>query len=188
MQAQGSVRTNMVQGAVRLLATRGVEGTSFSQVLSVAGAPRGSVYHHFPGGKSELLHAALDLASGRALEQMESLRGESAREVLDGFLAQWQALLDYSSLRAGCAVASVALAGAEDDVLEHAGSVFRAWTEQLADLFTAGGLAGDAARQFATLTIAATEGAVLLARAERDRRPFDDVGGSLREMLRSKSE
>jgi len=61
------VRTTMIDGAVRRLATHGVEGTSFAEVLAATGAPRGSVYHHFPGGKTELLHAALDLASERAL-------------------------------------------------------------------------------------------------------------------------
>jgi len=47
--AQGDVRTKMVRGAAGLLATKGVEGTSFAEVLAVTGAPRGSIYHHFPG-------------------------------------------------------------------------------------------------------------------------------------------
>ncbi len=62
---RGVVRSRMVEGAVRLLATKGVEGTSFAEVLEATDSPRGSVYHHFPGGKPELLHAALDLASER---------------------------------------------------------------------------------------------------------------------------
>ena len=51
MSPRENVRSNMVDGAVMLLATQGVEGTSFKKVLDVANAPRGSVYHHFPGGK-----------------------------------------------------------------------------------------------------------------------------------------
>ena len=72
---RGAVRARMVEGAVRLLATRGVEGTSFAEVLEATDSPRGSVYHHFPGGKPELLHAALDLASERGLAAMEATRG-----------------------------------------------------------------------------------------------------------------
>ena len=68
----------MVEGAVRLLATKGVEGTSFAEVLDATGSPRGSVYHHFPGGKPELLHAALDLASERGFAAMEATRGQPA--------------------------------------------------------------------------------------------------------------
>jgi TetR/AcrR family transcriptional repressor of lmrAB and yxaGH operons len=179
-----NVRSDMVDGAVILLATQGVEGTSFKEVLGVANAPRGSVYHHFPGGKSEVLHAALDRASERALEAMEATRGQSALEVLERFLALWRELLDYSQLRAGCAVVSITVAGPEGDVLEHVGGIFRTWTDQLAELFVVGGMAEDAAHSMATVTIAATEGAVVLSRAEQSRTPFDEVASTLTDLVR----
>jgi TetR/AcrR family transcriptional repressor of lmrAB and yxaGH operons len=179
-----NVRSDMVDGAVILLASQGVEGTSFKAVLGVAIAPRGSVYHHFPGGKSELLHAALDRASERALEAMEATRGQSALEVLERFLALWRELLDYSQLRAGCAVVSITVAGPEGDVLEHVGGIFRTWTDQLAELFVVGGMAEDAAHSMATVTIAATEGAVVLSRAEQSRTPFDEVASTLTDLVR----
>jgi AcrR family transcriptional regulator len=177
----------MVDGAVRLLATQGVEGTSFKEVLAVANAPRGSVYHHFPRGKSELLHAALDRASGRALEAMEATRGQSAPEVLERFLTLWQALLDYSQLSAGCAVVSVTVAGPDGDILEHVGAIFRTWTEQLAGLFVAGGMSEEAAHRIATVTIATIEGAVVLSRAEQSRVPFDEVASTLRDLIRGQA-
>ncbi len=184
MSPRENVRSNMVDGAVILLATQGVEGTSFKEVLDVANAPRGSVYHHFPGGKSELLHAALDRASGRALEVMEATRGQSALKVLEHFLALWQALLDYSQLGAGCAVVSVTVAGPEGDILDHVGAIFRTWTDQLAELFVVGGMAEDVAHRMATVTIAATEGAVILSRAEQSRTPFDEVASTLMDLIR----
>src|SRR5580700_8419587 len=82
---RGVVRSRMVEGAVRLLATKGVEGTSFAEVLAATGSPRGSVYHHFPGGKPELLHAALDLASDRGLAFMDATRGQPAVTVVERF-------------------------------------------------------------------------------------------------------
>jgi TetR/AcrR family transcriptional repressor of lmrAB and yxaGH operons len=180
-----NVRSNMVDGAVRLLATEGVEGTSFKEVLVAAEAPRGSVYHHFPGGKSELIHAALDRVSERALGAMEASRGQSAPEVLERFLGLWRALLDYSRLSAGCAVVSVTVAGPDGDSLDHVGTIFRTWTDQLAELFVAGGLSEDAAHRVATVTIAATEGAVILSRAQRSREPFDDVASTLSGLIRN---
>jgi TetR/AcrR family transcriptional repressor of lmrAB and yxaGH operons len=177
----------MVDGAVILLATQGVEGTSFKEVLGVANAPRGSVYHHFPGGKSELLHAALDRASLRALEAMEGTRGQSALEVLERFLALWRGLLDFSKLRAGCAVVSVTVAGPEGDILEHVGAIFRTWTDQLAELFVIGGMAEDAAHSMATVTIAATEGAVVLSRAQQSGAPFNEVANTLTDLVRGQA-
>lgn len=181
------MRSNMVNGAVTLLATQGVEGTSFKEVLSVAGAPRGSVYHHFPGGKSELLSAALDRISERALESMEATRGQSAADVLERFLSLWRALLDHSGLKAGCAVVSVTVAGPDADILDQVGSIFRTWIDQLAGLFAGGGVPEDKATRLATTTIAATEGAVVLSRAQQSRGPFDEVASTLTSLIRDVS-
>jgi TetR/AcrR family transcriptional repressor of lmrAB and yxaGH operons len=182
---RGEVRARMVAGALRLLATRGLEGTSFAEVLTLTDAPRGSVYHHFPGGKSELVHAGLDLAASRALEAMADSRGEPAVAVTERFLGLWRALLDSSGLAAGCAVAAVTVGADSPDLLEHAGAIFRTWIDQLSDLYAAAGWTPDNARVFATLVISATEGAVLVSRAQHDRTPFDDVAGALLEHARA---
>jgi AcrR family transcriptional regulator len=170
----------MVEGAVRLLATRGLEGTSFAEVLDATGSPRGSVYHHFPGGKPELLHAALDRSSERAQLAMEATRGEPAEAVVEHFLDLWRGLLDYSRLTAGCAVVAVTVgANGDDELLAHAGTIFRSWTDLLADLCAAGGVEPRPARRLAVTVIAATEGVVALCRAERSMEPFEEVQAAL---------
>ncbi len=182
---RGAVRARMVDGAVRLLATKGVEGTSFAEVLEATGSPRGSVYHHFPGGKPELLHAALDLASERGLAAMEATRGQPPEVVMERFLALWRFVLERSHLTAGCAVVAVTVAADNDDLLDHTGTIFRTWTELLTELCVAGGMDVDAARQLAVTIIAATEGAVALCRAERSMEPFEDVETVLLSLVKS---
>ena len=181
---RGAVRTRMVEGAVRLLATRGVEGTSFAEVLGATDSPRGSVYHHFPGGKPELLHAALDLASERGLAAMEATRGRPAAVVIERFLALWRILLERSRLTAGCAVVAITVAADDDDLLDHAGTIFRIWTELLTELCAAGGMNQNSARRLAVTVIAATEGAVALCRAERSMEPFEDVEALLLSLVK----
>jgi AcrR family transcriptional regulator len=184
---RGDVRARMVAGALRLLATRGLEGTSFAEVLALADAPRGSVYHHFPGGKAELVHAALDLASERALAAMAETRGKDAAVITDRFLGLWRVLLDRSGLSAGCAVVAVTVASDTPDLLEHAGAIFRTWIDQLTDLYASSGWAIPESRTFATLVIAASEGAVLLSRAQHDRTAFDTVAAALLDQARAAS-
>ncbi|HEY4332279.1 MAG TPA: TetR/AcrR family transcriptional regulator [Ilumatobacteraceae bacterium] len=169
----------MAQGAAQLLALHGVEGTSFADVLALTNAPRGSIYHHFPGGKTELVHAALQVAGERARAGMEPARGQSPVKVLERFLGLWRGLLDLSHLTAGCAVVAVTVAAGSDELLEHAGTIFRTWTDHLADLLVAGGMKAGDARPFAVMVIAATEGAVALSRAEQSRAPFDTVATAL---------
>jgi AcrR family transcriptional regulator len=175
----------MVEGAVRLLATRGVEGTSFAEVLEATGSPRGSIYHHFPGGKPELLHAALDLASERGLTAMEATRRQPPEVVIERFLGLWRSLLDLSHLRAGCAVVAVTVAANDDELLDHAGTIFRNWTELLTELCADGGMDVDSARQLAVTVIAAAEGAVAMCRAERNKSPFEDVETVLLSLTKS---
>jgi len=178
----------MIEGAVRLLATKGVEGTSFAEVLAATETPRGSVYHHFPGGKAELLHAAMDLASERAMAAMEPTRGQPAPAVVERFLGSWRALLDYSDITAGCAVVAVTVAADDDELRDHAGAIFRGWTEYLTGLFAAGGLEGPSAGQLAATVIAAAEGVVALCRAERSLEPFDAVSATLIRLTASLTE
>jgi AcrR family transcriptional regulator len=184
---RNDVRTKMVEGAVRLLAINGVEGTSFAGVLATTGAPRGSVYHHFPGGKTELLHAALDLASERGLAAMEATRGQPPAVVVARFLDLWRELLNRSKLTAGCAVLAVTVAAGDNELLDHAGTIFRTWADVLADLFATSGMKKAPARELAVTVIAATEGAVALSRAQRSREPFDHVAATLTRLAKSNS-
>jgi TetR/AcrR family transcriptional repressor of lmrAB and yxaGH operons len=171
------VRDRMIAGAVRLLAQQGLQATSFAEVLQLTGAPRGSIYHHFPGGKDQLVAAAVEAAGRQALSVLDGLAGESPERVTESFLGLWRLLLERTGNTAGCAVLAVTVATRDDDLLTRAGEVFRAWRARLTALFEAGGLPG--AEDFATTLIAASEGAVVLARAERSIAPFDAVAGYL---------
>src|SRR5271155_4846006 len=177
----------MVNSAVRLLATEGVEGTSFKEVLALSDAPRGSVYHYFPGGKSELLHEALNRTSELCLALLEPVRGQPREVVLGHFVELWRQLLQRSNLTAGCAIAAITVAGPETDVLDHAGEIFRVWTDRLAEFFAVGGMAEVAAHQLSSLAIAATEGAVIMARAQRSMDPFEEVASALLHNVRGKT-
>lgn len=170
----GEVRDRMVAGAVRLLAQKGLQAASFSEILELTQAPRGSVYHHFPGGKDQLVGEAVDLAGQRALDALRAT-GASAREVTSAFLELWRQLLVRSSFQAGCAVLAVTVATDSPDLLARAGAVFQAWREALAKRLEEGGLDAERAGPFAALLVASTEGAVAVARAARSLEPFDTV-------------
>jgi TetR/AcrR family transcriptional regulator, lmrAB and yxaGH operons repressor len=172
-------RAKMVAGAARLLAIRGLQETSFSEVLELTGAPRGSIYHHFPDGKDQLIASAIDLAGANAIALIERSRGQSASRVTEHFIGLWREVLVRSNYRAGCSVLAVTIATDSTDLLGHAASVFRTWRERLAELLREGGLADVDAARFATILIAGTEGAVVLSRAEQSMEPFELVAEQL---------
>ncbi len=180
-----SVRERMVASAVVLLAKRGFQGASFTGVLAESGAPRGSIYHHFPDGKEQLIAAAVDYAGDRAVQILDALSGCGAAEIVDGFMAIWRSVLERSGFTAGCSVLAVTVSANSPELLNRAGEAFRSWQVRLAELFRSAGLARQDADAFATLLIAASEGAVVLARAQRAFAPFDTVHQQLRAIAMS---
>jgi TetR/AcrR family transcriptional regulator, lmrAB and yxaGH operons repressor len=60
MTEEPTTRDRLVQTATRLFRQRGYEGTGLSEILTEAGVPKGSLYHHFPTGKADLACAAAD--------------------------------------------------------------------------------------------------------------------------------
>lgn len=177
-----SARERMVASAVVLLAKRGYQGASFAEVLADSGAPRGSIYHHFPDGKEQLIAAAVDHAGAQAVQILDALHGRSAVEIVDGFMAIWRSILERSGFTAGCSVLAVTVSADSRELLNRAGEAFRSWQARLAELFRSAGLTHHDADALATMLVAASEGAVVLARAQQTLAPFETVHRQLRDM------
>ena len=175
-----SVRERMIESAIVLLAQSGYQATSFGAVLERSRTPRGSIYHHFPGGKDQLIAAAVERAGDRAVALMDSMAGASATEVVDGFVALWRAVLERSGFTAGCSVLAVTVSSESADLLDRSRTVFAAWAGSISALLRTAGLEQTRADSVATLLIAATEGAVVLCRAQQSLDPLDAVHQELR--------
>jgi hypothetical protein len=65
------------------------------------------------------------------------------------------------------------------NLLERTGHIFRVWRDRLAILLEQGGLPHADAGAFAVVLIAASEGAIVLSRAEQSFDPFDTVHAQL---------
>jgi TetR/AcrR family transcriptional regulator, lmrAB and yxaGH operons repressor len=179
----GNIKQTMIERTAVLLAKKGLQGASFSEILEASGAPRGSLYHHFPGGKDELVLAALEHAANQALSVLDRLSGKPAREVAEGFLSLWRSVLARSDFSAGCAVVAVTVAAESEDLRARAAEILRSWRDKLVTLFVAGGLPKKKARSLAASLVAACEGGVILARAERSFEPFDLVAAEQLAMI-----
>src|SRR4051812_16848172 len=123
-------RQRMVVSTALLMREKGARATSIDDVLRHSGAPRGSIYHHFPGGRRQLLEEATvwagDYMAGRLAE------GASAAEVLDTLIGEYRALLVESDCRAGCPIAAVAVE-ADTELNEQASAAFTRWEDVLAE-------------------------------------------------------
>jgi len=170
-------KQRMIEQMAVLLATKGLQGASFNEVLTAARAPRGSLYHHFPGGKDELVAAALDFGAQRAFAHLETLKARPAIDVARGFIGAWRALLVQASLGAGCALVAVTVAAEAPPLRVKAGEIFREFRARLAEALRDGGVAPERAQALAAGLLSACEGAVAVARAEGSIAAFDLMAG-----------
>ena len=181
-------RDRMLGSAVQLLREQGYTGTGFRDVIAHSGAPRGSIYHHFPGGKVQLAEEAVVAARDYVTSFIDAAKGEDDPvAMLRAFLDAFRPVLEPSGFRAGCPVVAVA-AEAHDDapqLADVAAEAFASWEDSMATALRRAGLTGARARRLATLVVSAIEGAIVICRAERDGRALDDVQRELEATLRA---
>jgi AcrR family transcriptional regulator len=178
----------MVVSAALLIRERGAHATAISDVLEHSGAPRGSAYHYFPGGRTQLLCEAVDFAGEHVGAIIAG--APAGLELLDTLIDKYRQQLLDSDFRAGCPIVAVSVeAGEQQDrermapVIERAAAVFDHWTELIAQRLIDDGIAPDRAREFAVLATSALEGAIVLARVRRDLTPLDVVHRQLHRLL-----
>ena len=180
-------RASMVRSAASLIRSRGVSATSFSDVLADSGAPRGSIYHHFPDGKEQLAGDAIRWTSARVLAHLRAGKPRSPSEVLERFIAMWRQVVVTSGATAGCVVAGVAIDTSPDEkaVMDVVRATFRSWEVVLAEELEAVSVPAARARPIALATLAGMEGALILCRAEGNVKPLDAVAKELMRLLPS---
>lgn len=187
-----SPRERMVISAALLIRERGAHPTAIADVLEHSGAPRGSAYHYFPGGRTQLLCEAIDYAGEYIAAKIGT--GASGLDVLDGLVAGYRKQLIRTDYRAGCPVVAVAVEAGDPAkqnqataVIDRAAAVFARWTDLIAQRLIADGVPAQRADELAMLTTTAIEGAIVVARASRDVKPLDIVHGQLRALVQAET-
>ncbi len=102
-----NTREKMVAGAATLLSQRGLQGTSFSEVLELTDTPRGSIYHHFPGGKNQLVAEAVGLLGDVVSQRIRSAEVERPEDVANAFADGWRDFVEATDFTAVCAISAV---------------------------------------------------------------------------------
>jgi TetR/AcrR family transcriptional repressor of lmrAB and yxaGH operons len=179
-------RQRMVRSAARLLRRQGYAATGWRQVVADSATPWGSQAHHFPGGKEQLAAEAIALSSARYERMLRgALDGVHPAVAVRAWADAAADALESSHWADGCPVATVALetAHTSDALAAACGGALAAWRSALAESIARHGAAPAEASALATLTLAAVEGALLLARASRDTEPLRTVGRELAAVL-----
>ncbi len=180
-----SSRDRMIQSATLLMGEQGVEATSFSQVLERSGAPRGSIYHHFPEGKAQLVVEATRHGGDWIADALRAAAGsDSPTAGLDAVATFWRGALTQTAFGVGCPIVAATIDGDRTPGTRAAAqAVFERWQALHVGVLVGAGIPSDRARALAPILVAGVEGAIVLARAEQSLEPFERVIEQLRALV-----
>lgn len=188
MTSKGDLtKSRLSASMLELIQTSGYSGTGLNAVIDHAGAPKGSVYFHFPDGKEGLGVAAVDLAAAQFAQLIAEAAASAggAAAAVRAAVEALTAIVSDSDYRLGCPVSVVTLEmGAESQRLRNAcAAAFESWIAPTAALLEAEGLDAAPARSLATVVVSTIEGAVILARATRSAQPLTSAADVLAELI-----
>ncbi|WP_330327459.1 TetR/AcrR family transcriptional regulator [Streptomyces pseudovenezuelae] len=187
--SERGARERMVFSAAQLIRREGVAATGMREVAAHASAPRGSLQHYFPGGKEQLVNEAVEWAgryAGRRVARfLAALPEPTPSGLFAAMVRQWTDEYESAGFAGGCPVAAATVDWAESTVSTRAAAAqaFATWTGPVARALTDMSVPEERAGALATLMVSALEGAILLARAERDVRPLTTVATELGPLL-----
>jgi TetR/AcrR family transcriptional regulator, lmrAB and yxaGH operons repressor len=181
-------RKKMLVSAAEVMRERGAAGVTIDEVLARSGAPRGSVYYHFPDGRNQILTEALRYSGDSITAMIDDAAGWGAKALLREFVEFWERGLAEGDFAAGCPVVAAAIGSDDGDpkLSAEAGVILGRWCTALARAFGNDGFDEADAASLAVMSMAALEGAVVLSRSTRSTDPLHQVGEQLEFLIKAR--
>lgn len=184
-----SSRERLVAAMFDSLQRKGLHGVGLSEILQDARAPKGVMYHHFPGGKTDLALAAIEAGVAQmkaSLQQLADTHTDPA-EALKTWWSHAHKRLERSGFERGCPLAAISLESTPDDAAlrQTLARSFGEFRELVAGMLTAAGIGAKRSAQLAALIVSAYEGSLIQARVAASAKPVNDTVEMLLGLLRA---
>ena len=187
MAAQGKHREAILSAAVRLFRQKGYAATGLAEILEVSGAPKGSLYHYFPGGKADIGEKAVARASETVAATLRDLAASSASpgDLIASYAGLLSGWLEQSGFRDGSPLTTTIL----ETVPEHepiraaALAAFDSWAGIIAASAQASGIPPERAKSLASVAIMLIEGGMIHCRVQRSVEPLKLAAAEAKRLL-----
>lgn len=177
-----STRDKLAWTAAQLFQEKGYSGVGISEILAVAGVPKGSLYHHFPDGKRDLALAAADFAHREMMRIVEDAFA-GASDYRDGATTLFHKLaklFDTMGRHTGCPISHILFSGpGEEEFRQKTSDCFDAWIDQIAGHAERLGDSHAVARSKAQHLFVVLQGGWTLARAHKNSDRLREMVGLL---------
>ncbi len=183
--AKVSSRLKMIKTAAKLMQRQGFHGTGVNQIVNESGAPKGSLYFHFPKGKDQLVCEAIQYSGRQTLEFLKFHRNDEPEKALKNYLKAIAKLVEKTGFADACPIATVVLEMApyQDNIAQVCNQALASLRAELKGWLVQDGFSEQEADDRALLIFAAIEGALIFAKTSRSREPLDRLAGMIDLML-----
>jgi AcrR family transcriptional regulator len=168
---------------LQLFRLHGYDGATLSKISQATGLGKASLYHHFPGGKEEMVAVILEYLKQWFQENiLTALQGEGgSQERLEKMCEQVGKL--YAGGKQPCVFAILLLGSARDIFHEPVKALLKAWIAAIGEVLIQAGLEATTAQERSEDALLAIQGALILAQGLDDLTPFVRVLAQLPQQL-----
>lgn len=166
MKNNANTKEKFIETAYKLFEVKGYNATGLNEILRESGAPKGSLYYHFPNGKEELALESINLAGKKIVMNLKAAldRFQNPVEGIMFNINNIAEIIDNSKKMEDMSISLIALETYDSsEVLrtaceENFAVIENIYVEKLIQY----GIDQNKAKDIATAILAMTEGAIVL--------------------------
>lgn len=178
-----STRDRLVTAVAELMRVQGYSAITVKQITTASGAPMGSLYHHFPGGKPQIAAEALRTSGAAYIQLLPLLMDphDDLRAAIPATFAAAAETIEQGGWMNMCPVGTVAgeISDSEPALRKVAAEVIVSWIDSGTSYFVHRGLTPQDARELILAILSALEGAFVLSRTLRSAEPLHAAGRAM---------
>ncbi|MEH7177585.1 TetR/AcrR family transcriptional regulator [Neobacillus vireti] len=184
-------KSMMIDIAKKLFQQKGYIGVGLTEILKAGNFSKGSLYHHFPNGKEELLIACLQSMSEGMTNDIEDIferyptTKEATAAMINKLIANFESEGTISAYTFSSIISEMALLS--DPVRNACSNLYIKMQGIYIKKLIADGISEESAKSIAVMITASIEGAILLCLTQKTSEPFKIILDVLPTLLNYKS-
>lgn len=172
-------KTRIIEIATKLFQQKGYIGVGLSEILKACNISKGSLYHHFPNGKEELLIACLESLNDVITQDIENIFNQypTTKEAINAMIDQLIVHFETEGTIAGYTFSSIVSEMASlSEPVRHACSLLYAKMQSIyTNKLVEDGFSTEAAESLALTMVATVEGGMMLCLTQKSSFPLKTI-------------
>ena len=184
-----TTRDQIIQATCDLLENQGYHATGLNEIVKESGAPKGSIYYYFPGGKEDIAAESV-LFAGRAVSERirtHLAENDDPAEAVQILLETIADYIEISGFRSGGPLTIVASETATSSVKLNliCREAYDLMLQAFEEKFLSAGFSLERAANLAWVVTSSSEGGIILSRTYHSGDPLRRVALAMANLIRS---